>query len=566
MAAPIRLELSDGTSHKFWEGAVEGESLTVRFGRVGTAGQVQTKNFPDAGAAQAALDKLVAEKTRKGYAVKRGESAEAAAPPATKGAAAKGGAKASSGDAELAGVLAELEKVTDAGKRRPATAADLAAIEAVLGSVPADLAALYAFAGNLDAVIGDADGLLDWLDVTGAVGACETQREFETPENLFPIATDNAGNYACFDRDTGRIADWDHETRDATPLSRTLAAYLAKEVLPILRRAQKEKAALAKAKGQRAEVTGMPAEPKKLQDVPNALLRKFDRESYGGGGRDLAFLGDDVFVIGFQNSCSIVEMAKQEEADIRTGGDALVFEPNTNRLLIVAYGVMALADAATKTLTALFKAEGVDRAASAAISPDGAVAAVASNRIQLWDLRGGEGIPKEVEEKYPWVDKLPKGKPMAVLGDVANFARLSFSPDGARLAVGDSKGKLGIWNVAERKLETSVTYEKEIGGVSFALDGASLFVGVESGKVDVLDRGGEVLRSFETGDTVQDLRVLSTGKIAIVGRKALAIVEPEKGRELVKLAHKKDGWRAGIADVRGNLIMLRRPARMVRVV
>ena len=72
MPSPIRLELSDGSSHKFWEGAVDGSSLAVRFGRIGTDGQTQVKKFSDAKAAQAALDKLVAEKTKKGYSVLKG--------------------------------------------------------------------------------------------------------------------------------------------------------------------------------------------------------------------------------------------------------------------------------------------------------------------------------------------------------------------------------------------------------------------------------------------------------------------------------------------------------------
>jgi len=41
--------------------------VTVRFGRNGTNGQTQTKAFPDETAAQKHADKLVKEKTAKGY-------------------------------------------------------------------------------------------------------------------------------------------------------------------------------------------------------------------------------------------------------------------------------------------------------------------------------------------------------------------------------------------------------------------------------------------------------------------------------------------------------------------
>jgi len=60
-------ELIEGNSRKFWEIEQDGTDLNIRWGRIGTAGQSQTKSFADAVKAAAALDKLVGEKTRKGY-------------------------------------------------------------------------------------------------------------------------------------------------------------------------------------------------------------------------------------------------------------------------------------------------------------------------------------------------------------------------------------------------------------------------------------------------------------------------------------------------------------------
>jgi DNA ligase-1 len=60
-------ELVEGKSSKFWEIAVEGTSVTVRFGRIGTNGQSQTKEFGDSAAATTHAEKLIAEKTGKGY-------------------------------------------------------------------------------------------------------------------------------------------------------------------------------------------------------------------------------------------------------------------------------------------------------------------------------------------------------------------------------------------------------------------------------------------------------------------------------------------------------------------
>jgi uncharacterized protein (TIGR02996 family) len=60
-------QYSDATSHKFWNIEVSGKSFTVTYGKVGAAGQTQTKTFASADKAQAEADKLVREKLKKGY-------------------------------------------------------------------------------------------------------------------------------------------------------------------------------------------------------------------------------------------------------------------------------------------------------------------------------------------------------------------------------------------------------------------------------------------------------------------------------------------------------------------
>ncbi|MFD5434207.1 WGR and DUF4132 domain-containing protein [Kitasatospora sp. NPDC127067] len=62
-----RWEFVEGGSDKFWEAAVDGAAVTVRYGRSGTAGREQSKEFPTAEAAQAHFARTVAEKERKGY-------------------------------------------------------------------------------------------------------------------------------------------------------------------------------------------------------------------------------------------------------------------------------------------------------------------------------------------------------------------------------------------------------------------------------------------------------------------------------------------------------------------
>lgn len=62
-----RFELVEGTANKFWEVVLAGDSVTTRWGRIGTPGQEKTKAFASPEAARKAHDALVAEKTGKGY-------------------------------------------------------------------------------------------------------------------------------------------------------------------------------------------------------------------------------------------------------------------------------------------------------------------------------------------------------------------------------------------------------------------------------------------------------------------------------------------------------------------
>ncbi len=62
-----RFEFKDGSSSKFWEVTVSGNRLTVRFGRIGSAGQEKSKTFAAPALAQKEQDKLIAEKQSKGY-------------------------------------------------------------------------------------------------------------------------------------------------------------------------------------------------------------------------------------------------------------------------------------------------------------------------------------------------------------------------------------------------------------------------------------------------------------------------------------------------------------------
>ena len=62
-----RFEYKDAKSNKFWEVDVQGKNLHVTFGKIGTTGQSKPKTFPTADKAFAEMEKLIREKTGKGY-------------------------------------------------------------------------------------------------------------------------------------------------------------------------------------------------------------------------------------------------------------------------------------------------------------------------------------------------------------------------------------------------------------------------------------------------------------------------------------------------------------------
>lgn len=64
---PRHFEFVEGSSAKFWEISRQDNEVTVRFGRLGTGGQTQTKTLANAEAASRHVEKLIGEKTKKGY-------------------------------------------------------------------------------------------------------------------------------------------------------------------------------------------------------------------------------------------------------------------------------------------------------------------------------------------------------------------------------------------------------------------------------------------------------------------------------------------------------------------
>lgn len=146
----VQLEFEEGTSSKFWRARVEGKKLFVNYGKIGTAGQTQIKDFSDHASAVKEYEKLIRDKKKKGYTESSGagggddsedaaerddddaeegeeEEAEEAAPPKRKGAGkaataaaaapARGGGRAEPAEQGPPG----LRLVLEAGSRRVET-------------------------------------------------------------------------------------------------------------------------------------------------------------------------------------------------------------------------------------------------------------------------------------------------------------------------------------------------------------------------------------------------------------------------------------------------------------
>ena len=60
-------EFESNSSKKFWEISLSSNTFTVRFGRIGAAGQSQTKTFADEAKARRETENLITEKLKKGY-------------------------------------------------------------------------------------------------------------------------------------------------------------------------------------------------------------------------------------------------------------------------------------------------------------------------------------------------------------------------------------------------------------------------------------------------------------------------------------------------------------------
>ncbi|MDC0716172.1 WGR domain-containing protein [Nannocystis bainbridge] len=249
MAATRRFEFVEGTSKKFWEVTVEGDCMTVCFGRVGTAGSAKDKTFGDADEAQRQASKLIAEKTKKGYvettttgpsepaapSVAGATSAPASHAPkagASKAPAAKAAAQAPRGASGSPPVDAFLEALRKKHKQvaaqlRPAASEDL--LKVLRGhEVPATLLAIYTAHDGTEAELFDCYRLLPIAEIEKTRSMMNgilaekpewRQKAGAWTESWVPFMADGDGQLYCFDPTgsldggtPGQILFYDHET------------------------------------------------------------------------------------------------------------------------------------------------------------------------------------------------------------------------------------------------------------------------------------------------------------------------------------------------------------------
>ncbi|MCU0701725.1 MAG: DKNYY domain-containing protein [Myxococcaceae bacterium] len=87
-------EFSEGSSNKFWEVSLQGTRVVTRYGRIGAPGQTTVKNEGSAEGAKKLYERLLREKTGKGYREKAGASAASPLEGAAKKSSPTGAASA----------------------------------------------------------------------------------------------------------------------------------------------------------------------------------------------------------------------------------------------------------------------------------------------------------------------------------------------------------------------------------------------------------------------------------------------------------------------------------------
>jgi predicted DNA-binding WGR domain protein/cell wall assembly regulator SMI1 len=212
------LTCSEGGSNKFWEGTVDGDAITVRFGKIGSDGQTKTTKFASAAEAGKELAKLIKQKLAKGYV-------EAASAAPTSAAAALPDRN------KLAATLKELDLLWK--RKLPQVVPSLRpgidasrheGLARILGgkNLPDDLKTWFAWHDGQNpgapSVCDDNNYVMHSLD-----SACETRtflndnaEDIEGPvdPNWLPLFENGAGDHWVYDFSTGALVSYFHDDKE----------------------------------------------------------------------------------------------------------------------------------------------------------------------------------------------------------------------------------------------------------------------------------------------------------------------------------------------------------------
>lgn len=205
----IYLECVEGGSAKFWQCKVAGSSATITFGKIGTSGQSQTKDFATPQAANDFAAKQRNLKMQKGY-VAKGKQAAAKAGVAKAEAKAKGkaGAKASAKAGAKAAARAEPRSPAKRTAEAPAAASPAkAARSSSAGASPAKAARSSSKGGkgkSVDSMVPNASSLSVYEDYSIKLN----QTHIDANNNKFYIiqALEGNGAFWAWNR-WGRVGD-----------------------------------------------------------------------------------------------------------------------------------------------------------------------------------------------------------------------------------------------------------------------------------------------------------------------------------------------------------------------
>jgi predicted DNA-binding WGR domain protein/cell wall assembly regulator SMI1 len=224
-----RLTCTEGGSNKFWEGTVNENTLTVRFGKVGTAGQTKTTKFADAAEAESELAKLTKQKLAKGYVE-------------TTRSAREGAASDSPDQSKLAAALKDLDTLWKkklpqvVNSLRPGVdASSHAGLARVLAGkkLPGELATWFGWHDGQNpgapSVCDDNNFFMHSLDSACATWTFlnDNAEDIEGPvdSSWLPLLENGAGDHQVYDLKTGALLTFFHDDNERPQEHASLMAW-----------------------------------------------------------------------------------------------------------------------------------------------------------------------------------------------------------------------------------------------------------------------------------------------------------------------------------------------------